>query len=68
MRQNKRSAHELIGFARIDTEPNRQLNGLIELRESDLFDFGYCCFEVVFASRLNLLERGAIFFPCCFIL
>jgi len=60
VRQNKGAAHELICFSRIDTKPHRQFNCFVELRECDLFDFSYCCFEVVFASRLDLLERDAI--------
>ena len=36
VRQDDRAAHHLIGVLRIDAEPQRQLDGLVELRELDL--------------------------------
>jgi hypothetical protein len=36
VRQHDRAAHHLIGVLRIDAEPQRELDGLVELRELDL--------------------------------
>ncbi len=36
VRKNDRSAHQLIGFARIDAEHHRDLDRLIELRRTNL--------------------------------
>ena len=61
MRQHYRATYELIGLSRVDTQPHRQLDGLVKLRKCDLFQFSNRFFKRVLLMQLNFLESRKIF-------
>src|SRR5437660_11732275 len=66
MRQNERTAHELIGFARIDAQPNRQLNCFIEFGESELFVSFDRFVQTVFATAVDFVSSRIVLLSVLF--
>src|SRR5215212_9660736 len=63
VRQHDGAAHELVGLARVDAQPHRQLDRLVELarrHRGNFLDLRQPLVEAVLAPFLNLFEGGAV--------
>ena len=61
VRQHHRAAHHLVGVLGIDAQPQRQLDGLVELRELDFLRERNRFFERIAAIGSNLGSGGRVF-------
>ena len=64
VRQHDRAAHHLVGVLRIDAEPQRQLDGLVELRELDFLHERDGLFDRVGPIAATCARAAVNFLPC----
>jgi hypothetical protein len=67
VRQHDRAAHQLVGLARVNAQPHRQLDRLVELARRDLGDFPDLrqpLVEAVLAPSSIFSRAARYFLPC----